>query len=260
MTTPTGSQNQDRRELHIGATTIPYRVRTSRRAREKRIEVTPTEVVVIAPEDTPTEGRGSVEEFLASRQRWLFNTVTDLRRREAGKASIPQTWQSGAKLMYRGRNLMLIIQEADVEKVSIRCRSRFHVEVPRGLSESRRRAALRHAFGGWLRGRALRDAREFCEKYAARLGESYEAVELSDQQDMWGTCEKDGVLRINWRLIQAPKFAMEYVCAHEVCHLVHRHHDEAFWDVLGEVMVEWREAKERLEEWEVSTFEWGRDL
>ncbi len=100
----------------------------------------------------------------------------------------------------------------------------------------------------------MRDARRFCGRYAERLGVEPEGVRLGDQQHMWGSCGKDGVVRINWRLIQAPKFAMEYVCAHEVCHLLHRHHDDAFWGALSEVMVDWREAKERLEEWEKSLF------
>ena len=55
---------------------------------------------------------------------------------------------------------------------------------------------------------------------------------------MWGSCGRDGVIRINWRLIQAPAAAMEYVVAHEVTHLVERSHGPAFWSALGEVMPE----------------------
>lgn len=247
-------------ELQIGNTVIPYRVRFSSQAGEKRIEVTPQEVVVIAPEGTDQEGSDGINRFLAQKRRWIFETVMDLRRREAGQAAVPQCWESGAKLMYRGRRLMLEIEEGDVSTAQIECRSRFHVTVPAGLSDAARKARLRHAFHGWLRSRALRDARMFCRRYARKLDEKPKDVKLGDQQHMWGTCGKDGVVRINWRLIQAPKFAMEYVCAHEVCHLLHRHHDEPFWGALAEIMPEWREAKQRLEEWERSTFAHRREL
>ena len=40
---------------------------------------------------------------------------------------------------------------------------------------------------------------------------------------------------------------MEYVVAYEVCHLLHRHHDRAFWRTLGSVMPDWRERKQLLE-------------
>ncbi len=247
-------------ELQIGDTKIPYRVRFSDQVGSKRIEITPEEVVVIAPEGTSEDGSDGIATFVDRKRRWIFETVTDLREREAGRAAVPQRWQSGAKLMYRGRRLMLNIEEGDVDQAEIVCRSRFHVTVPKGLSEAARRARLRQAFNAWLRTRALRDAKTFCRRYVRRVDEELRGVELSEQQSMWGTCGKDDIVRINWRLIQAPKFAMEYVCAHEVCHLVYRHHDDQFWTLLSEVMVDWREAKERLETWERSTFEHRRDL
>lgn len=239
-------------EFWIGELKIPYRVRVSARARVKRLEVVPGEVVVIVPEGATPEGPESVEAFLRKKQRWLYEAYTDLQRQRRESGAAEQVWERGAKLMYRGRRLMLEIEEGDVKKVSIRCRSRFYVRVPRGLSGAARRAALRHAFHGWMRGRALKDARYFCRRYAARLGEEYEGapVEVVDSRDMWGSCGRDGVLRINWRLIQAPRVALEYVCAHEVCHLLHRNHGPEFWEALGELMPGWRAAKGELERWE----------
>lgn len=264
----TGTMRQDERELQIGETTIPYSVRRSERAEKKRIEVTPDGVLVIVPADAPAEGEGSAADYVQQRRRWLFNAVMDLREREAKLRESelrmgPQRWETGAKLMYRGRRLMLNIEEdPEADDVDIECRSRFHVTIPEGLGEKARRGKLRRAFGAWLKGRALRDAGTFCRRYAQRLDleDELEDVRLEEQREMWATCGKDGVLRINWRLIQAPKVAMEYVCAHEVCHLRHRHHDEAFWRELGGAMPEWREAKERLEKWESARFEHRRSL
>ncbi|RAL20901.1 metal-dependent hydrolase [Lujinxingia litoralis] len=249
-------------ELKVGESTIPYSVRLSARATKKRLEITPTGVVVIAPQDTPASGPGSVEAFLLQNRRALYQAYSELQRLEALDTTLPQTWERGAKLMYRGRNLMLEIVEADVPNVQIRCPSRFHVQVPRGLSPARRRAALRHAFHAWLRSRALKDARHFCAHYAARLGSEFVGaeVELGDYQHMWGSCGKDGVLRIHWRLIQAPRVALEYVCAHEVAHLRHRNHDPEFWETLGGLMPDWNAAKEVLERWERERFGGGREL
>ena len=40
-------------------------------------------------------------------------------------------------------------------------------------------------------------------------------------------------LRLNWRLLQAPRRLIEYVAAHELLHLRHEHHTAAFWADLG---------------------------
>jgi hypothetical protein len=112
----------------------------------------------------------------------------------------------------RGRRLVITVQAADVARVEIECRSRFHVRVPRDLDELARLEGVRDAFDAWLRERALKDARAFARRHQAKLGVEPAGVRVGDQQRSWGTCGKDKVVRINWRLIQAPAAAMEYVC------------------------------------------------
>jgi predicted metal-dependent hydrolase len=53
---------------------------------------------------------------------------------------------------------------------------------------------------------------------------------------------------------------LEYVVAHEVVHLLHRHHGDAFWETLGSVMPDWRERKVNLESWESSSLRSGSPL
>ena len=96
--------------------------------------------------------------------------------------------------------------------------------------------------------------RRFATRYARKLSVEPRDARISEQKRMWGTCGKDRVIRIHWRLIQAPAAAMEYVVAHEVCHLCHRHHDRAFWRTLASVMPDWRERKQLLEAWERDVF------
>ena len=109
---------------------------------------------------------------------------------------------------------------------------------------------MRDAFDTWLRERALKDARAFARRYQAKLGVEPAGVRVGELRRSWGTCGKDRIVRISWRLIQAPAAAMEYVVAHEVCHLAVRHHGPDFWDKLGEAMPDWRERKAALESWE----------
>ncbi|MCP3962677.1 MAG: M48 family metallopeptidase, partial [bacterium] len=157
---------------------------------------------------------------------------------------------SGAKLQYRGRWLMLEVQPGPVAQVEIKCRSKFHVVVPAALEGLARLEAIRVAFDGWLRGRAERDLGRFCRHHEARLGVEATAFRLSRARSRWGSCGRDGVVRVHWRLIQAPKVAMEYVVAHELAHLLYRNHSPAFWLKLAETMPDWARAKELLERWE----------
>jgi hypothetical protein len=231
--------------LQIGQTSIPYTVRYSSRTKRQRIVVTPEVVEVVAPTDTPQE---QIAAFLDNKRRWLFNAVEDCRPKNP--PTIPQHYVSGAKVMYRGRRLMLQIEEADVERVTITCKSRFHIQVPRHVTGDARQEAIEQAFVDWKRDRARLDIEHFARVYARKLGVKPRDVKLSEQKRVWGTCDKDGTIRINWQLIHAPLAVLEYVVAHELVHLLHRHHGDAFWEALSRVMPDWRERKASLESWE----------
>ena len=234
--------------LTIGRTEIPYAIRYSDRARRKRIVVTPDGVEVIAPAGTGISGEGGVTAFVNTKRRWMFDAVREVAARQ-GKL-LTQHYSSGAKLQYRGRWLMLDVQSAAVDSVQVTCRSKFHILVPERLKGTRRLKAVQAALDEWLRERALRDLQAFVRAHSANLGVTAAGCRLAEAKHAWGTCGKDDVIRVHWRLIQAPKVAMEYVVAHEVAHLLYRNHGAAFWRKLGEMMPGWAEAKDMLERWE----------
>jgi hypothetical protein len=124
--------------------------------------------------------------------------------------------------------------------------------VPRYLTGEARQEAIEQAFVDWKRDRARLDIQHFTRVYARKLGVKPREVKLSEQKRVWGTCDKDGTIRINWHLIDAPLAVLEYVVAHEFVHLLHHHHRDAFWETLGCVMPDWRERKASLESWEPS--------
>jgi predicted metal-dependent hydrolase len=238
-----------RLELQVGETTIPYAVRESPQASRKRIVVRPAGVEVVVPAGTPLEGPDGVLEYVDRKRRWLFDSVREVGAKH--EKLLTQRYASGAKLQYKGRWLMLDVQPAEVARVEITCRSKFHVRVPVGLAGQARLEAIRSAFDSWLQERALRDARAYARRHQARLGVEPEDVRLGNQKHAWGTCGRDLVVRVHWRLVQAPAPAMEYVVGHELTHLLHRNHSPEFWDALGTTMPDWADRKAMLERWEV---------
>ena len=71
--------------------------------------------------------------------------------------------------------------------------------------------------------------------YCGRAALPVAPVKLTRARRRWGSCSSEGVLRLNWRLIMAPDFVRRSVVAHEVAHLVHFDHSEAFHALLDEL-------------------------
>jgi len=236
--------------LTIGNEVIPYQVRFSPKARYKRIVVTPGGVEVVAPRGAAWDGPDGLHGFIHGKRRWVFDAVRKIEAQY--RKLLTQRYDSGAKLQYRGRWLMLDVQPGPVAEVQIRCRSKFHVAVPASLANRQRLEAIRAAFHHWLRERALQDLHQLARRHESRLGVQAKCYRLSQARTRWGSCAADGTIRIHWRLVQAPKAAMEYVIAHELAHLIHRNHSPAFWNTLAETLPAWTEGKALLGKWEAA--------
>ena len=68
---------------------------------------------------------------------------------------------------------------------------------------------------------------------AESLGASVARVAIRDPRSRWGSCSGTGTLSFSWRLVLAPERVLDYVVAHEVCHLLRADHSPAFWALVA---------------------------
>ena len=123
----------------------------------------------------------------------------------------------------------------------------FTVEVPKSISPRDRDDTIKDVLTIWLRQRVEDDAHAFVRRYAQKLGEEPKAVRIKDQKHLWGSCGKDRVINLNWRLIFMPKTVLEYAVVHELCHLQHRHHSAAFWSLVKRLLPDYQPRKAWLD-------------
>ena len=71
-------------------------------------------------------------------------------------------------------------------------------------------------------------------------------VVIADQQKRWGSCNRNGIIRLNWRIIQAPMRLVDYVVVHELVHLRHGGHGRDYWKAVGRVMPDYERRREDL--------------
>ena len=99
----------------------------------------------------------------------------------------------------------------------------------------------------WLRRRVEDDAEAFTRRFSHKLGEEPKAIRIKDQKHLWGSCGKDRIINLNWRLIFMPKTVLEYAVVHELCHLKHRDHSAAFWSQVKNLLPDYEPRKDWLD-------------
>src|ERR1700722_5801195 len=83
---------------------------------------------------------------------------------------------------------------------------------------------------------------------AAVHGLNVRRVSVRNQRARWGSCSARGVVSLNWRLVQTPDFARDYVILHELMHLREMNHSSRFWKLVYAACPRTDEAEKWLKE------------
>lgn len=176
------------------------------------------------------------------RKTWI---MTQRREFQAMNATRPVLrYVSGATHRYLGKQYRLKIETSDETGVSLKG-AFLHVR-----DRERNETAIIMALQTWYRDRAKQQFTQrlaVWEDWCARRRLPEPKLRLRAMAKRWGSALKDGTICLNPELIKAPSACIDYVIAHEVCHLKHPNHGPAFWRLLDQVCPSWRSLKKRLE-------------
>jgi predicted metal-dependent hydrolase len=125
-------------------------------------------------------------------------------------------------------------------------RSWLEVSIPGGLDSDHHAGYVRAAMLDWYRRRAADRLRPLAVTWSERIGVQLGRVLVRAQAKRWGSCDRAGTLRLNWRIVQATPRLIEYVVAHEIVHRLHADHGRAFWAALGRVMPDYERRRDEL--------------
>jgi hypothetical protein len=79
-------------------------------------------------------------------------------------------------------------------------------------------------------------ARKYISSRVETLSEAlllpYNKLYIRSQKRKWGNCSNEKNISINWRVIKAPEFVIDYIIIHELCHTVIMKHTVRFQTLL----------------------------
>lgn len=221
--------------VKFGNTTIDYSIhRSQRRKKTISISVDGDGVKVTTPIHTDD---GSLQQLVYNKAPWICDRLTRIQQLLEATPQ-PKQFVSGESIRYLGRQYRL--QRID-ESTEVRLRGRF-LEIP-DLGD---RDLIRQQLIDWYVQKATEKLPVRVELYSKRFGLPIPPIFIRNQRKCWGSCNSKGELRFNWKIIMASIRLIDYVVAHELCHLEHLNHSKTFWHRLGLIMPDYSQRKERL--------------
>ena len=75
---------------------------------------------------------------------------------------------------------------------------------------------------------------------------SYNSIFIKNQKTRWGSCSKQGNLNFNYKIVLLPEQLVDYLVVHEICHLGEFNHSQNFWNLVGEVLPDYKNLRIQL--------------
>jgi len=181
--------------------------------------------------------RGSEAEgirFLERSEPWLLKRVAHWR----SQGHVREPWLAGTRFLFRGKETTLRIEQAD-DRVNLSFADQVIV-TPHPLPD------YRGIVQAHLREMAECELPVRTRELALLHGVVIRCVSVRAQRTRWGSCSARGTISLNWRLIQAPPFVVDYLIVHELMHRREMNHSARYWKLVATAFPNYRRAEQWL--------------
>jgi len=222
------------RSIQFGKSKINYNIKRSRRRKTTEIVISKTGVNVLTTVKKP---ENEINELVQSHSRWIFKKKLSIKEEVPLKIS----YENNSKLPYLGMNYPLLIKETKQKESFEFSNRKFVVKIPNPTKYK-----IKKLYLSWIENEAKSQLPKHIQKFSKKLGYASKKVKIAHLSGKWGLVSKSGKITMNSCLIRAPESIIDYVAAHESCHLKIPNHSEDYWNLLGSIMPDYEERKEWL--------------
>lgn len=89
-------------------------------------------------------------------------------------------------------------------------------------------------------------AKAWADLYSQQIGIQYQQLRIRPLRSKWWSCSPKQNISLSRHLVHLPKQYLHYVTVHEICHLLHKHHQPPFWQLVAELMPGYEKLKREL--------------
>ena len=181
-----------------------------------------------------------IEQFLGQKVSWIIKTTRQL---QAEPPSPALNYTNGAEHLFLGYHRPLVLVRGEWTYTAIEGDN-----IVVCCTKPDREHLVRKHLHAWYR----REAENYLPARLIKINLSFgDAVEVpklfvGKMSASWGNCDGKSRIRINSLIMREPLEAIDFVLAHELCHLRYFQHDENFYGLLSEIMPDWQERERML--------------
>ncbi len=145
------------------------------------------------------------------------------------------SYESGEKFYYLGKELTLQIINANKNCISVENQTIFLY--------LKKRSSPRHVLLEWYKKQAFVFINERLQYYKELLNCNFNSITITSAKKRLGSCDSKGNLRFSFYNVLLSKDYIDYIVVHELCHLFYLNHSKAFWQMVENIMPDFKQKR-----------------
>ncbi len=193
----------------------------------------------------------TIRVFAITKLAWIKSQQKKLREQER---ETPREYLDRESHYVWGKRYLLQMVEKDAAPSVELKHNRMILQLRPATSHENKQALL----DAWYREQIKEFAPPLIAKWERIIGVQTERFFVQKMKTKWGSCNPGPKnIRLNTDLAKKPLSCLEYIVAHELTHLLERHHNDRFTTLMDAHMPQWRQYREMLNSLPLAHQEWG---
>lgn len=183
----------------------------------------------------------AVRLFAISKLSWIRNQKAKF---QAQERQTKREYVTGESHYFEGNRYLLdVIYHNAPPKVEVRNKKYIDLYVRTGSDAEQREQVLRE----WYREKLKEKIPALLEKWESITGLKANQWQVKQMKTKWGTCNiKAKRIWLNLELAKKSNLCVEYIIVHELVHLLERHHNDRFKQLMTKFMPQWKSYQSEL--------------
>ena len=208
--------------------------------RDMYITVQNGEVVVNAPWYFTSN---KIQEIVQEKKNWIMSKI-----KEYEDQNIPNI--QCVKIFGKNYDVKVEYKNIKTSELNIRENSEIEIILPNKYKKIGNEQILKMSIEKMYEQIANQEIDNIMEKVRIMLGIAPEEYVITKMNNTLGKCTDGKIIFINPELMKYKKEIIEYVIAHEFCHLKYKTHGKRFYQILEKNIPEYKKYEREIQEYE----------
>lgn len=207
------------------------------RSKRKTVSIYITQDATVEVRAPLKLAKSEIDRIVLEKEDWIVKHLAIQQERCKGKEGFLLDY--GSMVLYRGQEYRVISREGN--RIGFDD-SGFYL--PPNLDPTNIKLAVIQLY----KLLAKADITDRVNHFSKIMGLTPTAVKINSAKSRWGSCSGRNSLNFTWRLILADDDLINYVVVHELAHIKEHNHSSRFWDIVAEVIPDYKQQRKGLEE------------